>query len=260
MGVERVEVVHGDLPNGPDNPMYVSQGADGVVPGTGPTDLGKAEDGTHASGDTGVMALAVRQDTLVALAANGDYIPLTVDALGRLQVATAADGVASAEFTRANNATAYTAKDVVGPAVTALLEFAALSRPAAGGGAGYITGARLMTTDTGVSTVKTRLHLYREAPTPIADNAAFTLLYANRLKRVGFIDFPALSTEAAGSDAYGALLVPGQLTPSTMGQLPLKYNCAAADTKLYGILETLDAIGTPLAQSTWTVVLTADLF
>lgn len=162
----------------------------------------------------------------------------------------------STEFTRAANATAYTAKDVVGPAVTANLVFTNVGRVV--GGTGYIVGARLMTTDTGVSTVKTRLHLYAEAPTAIADNAAFTLLYANRLKRIGFIDFPALDTEAAGSDAYNSILVPGQLSPSTKGQLPLWFTCAAADRNLYGVLETLDAIATPVSGSTWTVVLAAD--
>src|SRR5690606_39198398 len=35
-----------------------------LVPGTGATNLGKAEDVAHSSGDTGVMALAVRRDTL----------------------------------------------------------------------------------------------------------------------------------------------------------------------------------------------------
>lgn len=58
-----------------------------VVPGTGATNLGKAEDAVHASGDTGVMALVVRKDTAAALAgADGDYAPLEVDANGRLHV------------------------------------------------------------------------------------------------------------------------------------------------------------------------------
>jgi hypothetical protein len=66
--------------------VYATAIVTSVVPGTAATNLGKAEDAVHASGDTGVMALAVRQDTLAALAANGDYIPLTTDSLGRLNV------------------------------------------------------------------------------------------------------------------------------------------------------------------------------
>lgn len=57
-----------------------------VTPGTGATDLGKAEDAVHASGDVGVMALAVRKDTAAGLAADGDYHVLEVDASGRLHV------------------------------------------------------------------------------------------------------------------------------------------------------------------------------
>lgn len=53
------------------------------------TALGKAEDAVHASGDTGVMSLAVRQDTQATLvSATGDYSPLTVDAVGRLRIST----------------------------------------------------------------------------------------------------------------------------------------------------------------------------
>lgn len=57
-----------------------------VVPGTGATNLGKAEDAVHSSGDTGVMALVVRQDSHSDLGADGDYVPMTVDADGGLRV------------------------------------------------------------------------------------------------------------------------------------------------------------------------------
>lgn len=47
----------------------------------------KAEDAAAASGDSGVMALAIRRDTAVSdVGAAGDYHPLHVDALGRLRV------------------------------------------------------------------------------------------------------------------------------------------------------------------------------
>lgn len=58
-----------------------------IVPGTAATNLGKAEDAAHSSGDTGVMALAVRNDVLATLAgADGDYAPLQVDPDGALYV------------------------------------------------------------------------------------------------------------------------------------------------------------------------------
>jgi hypothetical protein len=61
-----------------------------VVPGAGATNLGKAEDAAHSSGDVGVMALAVRTDTPAARAgAAADYIPLTTDKVGALWTASA---------------------------------------------------------------------------------------------------------------------------------------------------------------------------
>lgn len=58
-----------------------------VVPGTTATSLGKAEDAAHSSGDTGVMALAVRKDSAASFAGtDGDYAPLQLDANGALRV------------------------------------------------------------------------------------------------------------------------------------------------------------------------------
>lgn len=57
--------------------------------------IAKAEDAAHASGDKGYMLLAVRKDTAAALAgADGDYIPLIVDSLGRLHVTSTASAAA----------------------------------------------------------------------------------------------------------------------------------------------------------------------
>lgn len=50
-------------------------------------DLGKAEDSAHVSGDTGIMSLAVRNDTLGSLvSADGDYTPLQTNSNGELYV------------------------------------------------------------------------------------------------------------------------------------------------------------------------------
>jgi hypothetical protein len=58
-----------------------------VTPGTGATQLGKAEDAAHVSADVGVMALAVRRDTLASsTSANGDYATLSVTDNGALWV------------------------------------------------------------------------------------------------------------------------------------------------------------------------------
>jgi hypothetical protein len=60
------------------------------------TNLEKAEDSAHVSGDYGIMALAVRNDAGTVLAGtDGDYIPLTTNAYGALRV-TVTDPSASA--------------------------------------------------------------------------------------------------------------------------------------------------------------------
>ncbi len=58
-----------------------------IVPGSGATNLGKAEDAAHTTGDIGVMALAVRRaaDTPTS-GLDGDYEPLKTDANGHLKV------------------------------------------------------------------------------------------------------------------------------------------------------------------------------
>lgn len=66
-----------------------------VVPGTGASNLGKAEDAAHASGDVGIFALGVANEAQTALAADGDYIAQATDTKGnRLTVGNVASGAA----------------------------------------------------------------------------------------------------------------------------------------------------------------------
>lgn len=64
-------------------------GTTSLTPGTAAGNLGKAEDAAHASGDTGVFALAVRNDGAATSfsGTNADYTPLASDAQGRVYVA-----------------------------------------------------------------------------------------------------------------------------------------------------------------------------
>jgi hypothetical protein len=122
---------------------------------------------------------------------------------------------------------------VVGPSVAALLTFPGVARIP--GGIGAIVQAKLMT-NLSTCTARHRLHLYSAAPAIIADNAPFTLLYANRAIRFGYLDFPAMTTEAAGSDSAESLATWTRLV----------YQCAAASRDILGVLETLDAY-TPIS-------------
>ena len=84
-GTEMQVDVVGALPAGTNNIGDVDVLS--VVPGTGATNLGKAEDAAHTTGDTGVMALAVRLDSAASFAdTDGDYTPLQVDSAGALRV------------------------------------------------------------------------------------------------------------------------------------------------------------------------------
>lgn len=61
------------------------------------TDLtGAVEDAPHSSGETGIMPLAVRRDSLTATAADGDYISLSTDSTGRLYVTSTITGTVAA--------------------------------------------------------------------------------------------------------------------------------------------------------------------
>lgn len=76
-----------------------------VVPGTGATNLGKAEDAGHTTGDTGVMSLGVRVDTPNTALTNtdADYSPIATNKLGSVRTAALEDDLATA-------ATAHTYK------------------------------------------------------------------------------------------------------------------------------------------------------
>lgn len=81
-----------------------------VVPGTAATNLGKAEDAGHTSGDVGVMALAVRNDALAGLAGTTlDYSPIAVDIGGRVM----ADKSPAAAMVRGLNSVAGTGDTAV---------------------------------------------------------------------------------------------------------------------------------------------------
>lgn len=59
-----------------------------VLPGTATTNLGKAEDAGHTTGDVGVFALGVRNDTLASVTTTtADYSQLSTDTSGIVMVA-----------------------------------------------------------------------------------------------------------------------------------------------------------------------------
>lgn len=76
------------LPTGANVIGSIASITTSVIPGTGATHLGKAEDAAHNMSDTGVMALGVRNDANVDTTSNDlDYSALSVDSVGRLKLA-----------------------------------------------------------------------------------------------------------------------------------------------------------------------------
>lgn len=129
-------------------------------------------------------------------------------------------------FTRPSDTTAYAAQDAVSNSTTAptFLQFSGAAR--ANGGSGIILSARHLKSSTVVASF--RLHLYRNnSVTPVNDNAQFPLLFANRMNRIGFIDF-SHGSGGTGSDSTNAL--------STFVNLP--FICDAVTSSLFGILTT----------------------
>jgi hypothetical protein len=147
-------------------------------------------------------------------------------------------------FTRPDNATPYSANDVVGPNVAAVITFTGAAR--ANAGSGNIVKARLVANSaTGMLGAVLRLWVYKVAPTPIADNSPYTLLWADRANRIGYIDFPALTTEGTGSDSCSSL----------WSDMPLNFTTGASDSALYGVLEIKTVGAAPIAQQQFGVFL-----
>jgi hypothetical protein len=98
--------------------VAVSSITTAIVPGTAATNLGKAEDAAHASGDTGVFVLAVRTDTPATTAsATGDYDALHTGAEGGLQVSLIAPsrtGMLNARVAAAASTNATLVKNAAG--------------------------------------------------------------------------------------------------------------------------------------------------
>jgi hypothetical protein len=133
----------------------------------------KAEDAGHTSGDTGMFALAVRQDTQSGLAGTTlDYIPFTTDANGSLRGVTGGySTVLTSTLTRPNDTTAYAAGDEMtdtGGAIQTITGAARFS-----GGSGIIQGIYISQSTLWTTKPQMEIWVYDTTSTPVADNGAF---------------------------------------------------------------------------------------
>jgi len=157
------------------------------------------------------------------------------------------------EITRENNATPYGIGDVIsGSAATPLVyELPNIMRTA--GGSGYITTAMIeFNVKSVVPTL--RLNFFNASnPTISGDNLPHKEVYADAAKRLGVIDFPAMTTAAdvANSNISRTMAALGLGTPT----IPVK--AATGSRSLWFSLQTLLAV-TLTASSKIMVTVTVD--
>ena len=190
-----------------------------VIPGTGATELGKAEDAAHADADTGVMMLGVRN--YGGAGADGDYSALAVASDGHLMVEShvnlARISVQSSGLTTAT--TAYTAGDQVGT------QFTLAGAARASDGCGYITGVVLVSAADIIGAYD--VVFADSSITLAADNAAFAISDADAVKLVGLVPL---------SGAYDI----GNNRIAQAQNLRIPYQCSGG-TSLYAGLITRSA-------------------
>lgn len=151
-----------------------------------------AEDAAHASGDTGLVMMAVRQETPADLSGtDGDYEPLQVDN-GRLWVSPLGFPVTvQTDVTRPADTTAYAINDAISNSTTS---------PTSGGftlsGIARRSGGSVLITDVIVNSsadpatpLQGEIFLFNQAVTNINDNAAFAVSDTEIKTCVGRVGF-----------------------------------------------------------------------
>ncbi|AZV21488.1 hypothetical protein [Mesorhizobium sp. M7A.F.Ce.TU.012.03.2.1] len=234
---------------------------DPAVAGLGAlTETAPATD-TASSGLNGrLQRIAQRLTSLIALlpaslgaktgAASLSVVPAS-DAAFALAAGTALVGkvktkfieAVSATMTRPNDTSAYAANDAVANSTTAgsVTPFS-FSMSDVNDDLFTIERLRLITSDTGVAGKALRMWLFRASPTVAAgDNAAFS---NPRSTFIGSLS----GTMRTFSDGSGGIFVPDE------GSRIITLPTSGAKT-VFGLLQTLEAVASPLAQSTWIATL-----
>ena len=220
-----------------------------ITPGTGATNLGKAEDGAHATGDVGVMSLAVRNDSSTAISgATGDYNPLQVNAIGELRTATGGYMVrVTTSKTRPNNTDAYTSGDVINESTSAGTNWTFANCSRINAGSGVITRATIADGANVSTKAILELWLFNASPTADMDAALFTPTDAELATCFGIIQFTNVFVGDATSGASGNCVL-------SSGQIAVPFLTGAATKDIYGVLVVRNAY-VPVANETFDIIL-----
>lgn len=160
-----------------------------------------AEDAAFASGDTGIVAMAVRGDTPANLSgATGDYEPLQVSN-GALWVSPLGFPVSvQTDVTRPADTTAYAVNDALSNSTTAPTTggFTLTGIARKSGGSVLITDV-IVTSSNDAATIQGEVFLFNQAVTNINDNAAFAVSDTEIKTCVGRVAF---SLEDVGNNGF----------------------------------------------------------
>lgn len=160
-----------------------------------------AEDAAHASGDTGIIAMAVRGDTPANLSgATGDYEPLQV-ANGALWVSPLGFPVTvSTDVTRPADAAVYAVNDALSNSTTTPTTGGfTLSNIARKSGGSVLITDMIVTSSNDTPTIQGEVWLFNQAVTNINDNAVFSVTDTEIKTCVGRVGF---AFEDVGSNGF----------------------------------------------------------
>ena len=232
--------IAGDATNGLD--VDVTR----VIPGTGATHLGKAEDAGHTTGDSGVFVLGVRRDApATGTSTDVDYASINLDATG-LVWARQPPRVRTTLCDLVTQASAIAVNDQL------VDEFRFDSASLVANGSLLIVGLVLESYNT--TQIAAELNLYQVNPVPAGTNSVWNQTDANEAaSRPGpVVDFTVWKTQTDNIKSVGT--VAG--IPVSMGN-PIALNCLdSTDTSsFYLSIKTLSAV-TPGATTDYDLLVT----
>jgi len=152
--------------------------------------------------------------------------------------------IAAPLITRPADTTAYAAGDGVGTASTVVQTLTGAARQNSGGG--RILTARLFKSGTTVTNATFSVLLFSTAPTTVADNAAFNLLYAEQAYYIGTIAFSTMTVQGSGGGFAATVANPA-----------VWYQTASGSKALYAVIIATAAY-TPASAETFQLSFTVE--
>jgi hypothetical protein len=170
---------------------------------------------------------------------------MATECIGRVKMVSVTKAVAAAGN--------YSAEDVISEHATTGTAWIFTDIARQEGASGYITRAQALCETTG-QVQRLTLYVFKALPTCVLnDNVASTcVLHADAGNYIGRIDFPALEDLGGDSEAV--------CTPSTTGNLPLAFTCAATSRTLWGVLVTRDAFTNETATDDYIIRITCEQY